>query len=210
MGLRIKLSITAQVTPGHYIDVNGMLLLTASGSNESIPAESFVSFSQGDRRTGMFEYVCKNTGLWGGYSDVSVSNPFWGIAVLNTTPTLVELALKSPAAETAPKDFTFSISYDDGATWNTVLTVVGATGYAPYQWKRWALLSPVTVGGNATTITGAPAEYVALHFWGSKELQALITPNAQGDWEAVVWPGEYSLTYYATGFKPVCHGPYIF
>lgn len=102
------------------------------------------------------------------------------------------------------------LSWDGGATWETALTVTNYTGYAIGALRRWPLVSAVTIGGNATTIEGAPAEAVALHYWGSKELKALITPDENGDWEASVWPGAYSLTYYATGFKPVCHGPYTF
>ena len=215
MGLKVKISITASVN-SNYVGLSVCKLVSDYGGNTAVPASSF-AWSTYNLYIGSFQSCYNEANLWQSYSNsVSPATPFWGQANFDSVPVIKEVVIQGQQLGTqeeinrSPKDFTVSASFDEGVTWTTLLTVTGFTGYTIGQVTRFSLLQQVTIGGNATTRTGEPAEEVAIHHWLTRELDQTVIPDAQGNWTATIWPGNYSLTYFADGFKPVCHGPYLF
>ncbi|MBK1710708.1 hypothetical protein CKO17_16815 [Marichromatium gracile] len=64
------------------------------------------------------------------------------------------------------------------------------------------------INGSARRGDGTPADSVLVRDWISHEPVAIATPDAAGDWSVRLVPGQYDITYLATGCAPVCHGPY--
>ena len=216
MGLKVKISITASVN-SDYVVLSVCKLVSDYGENTAVPASSFAGSNNLYISSTTFEACYQGINIWHSKANsVSPSTPFWGQANFDSVPVIRELVIQGQPFGTQeeinrlPKDFTVSASLDEGVTWTTLLTVTGFTGYTMGQVTRFSLLLPVTIGGNATTRTGEPAEEVAIHYWLTRELAQTVIPDAQGNWTATILPGNYSLTYFADGFKPVCHGPYLF
>lgn len=216
MGLQVKISITASVNSA-YVALFTCKLVSEYGGTTTIPASSFAGSTDNLYGGSSFEKCYTGIDFWHSKENaVSPANPLWGQANFDSVPVIKELVIRGQPCGSleeigrSPKDFTVSASLDEGVTWTTLLTVAGFTGYTAGQVTRFSLIRPVTIGGNATTRTGDPAEEVIIHHWLTRERYQTIIPDAQGNWTATIWPGNYSLTYFADGFKPVCHGPYLF
>ena len=68
----------------------------------------------------------------------------------------------------------------------------------------------VRIAGNAVTVDGTAVDSVAVFDWTSKALLAHVGDIAAGgDWEATVNSEEVGITYFAAGFSPETHGPYV-
>lgn len=217
MGLKVKISITASVN-SDYVALSVCKLVSEYGGNTAVPASSFAGSNNLYISSTSFENCYQGINVWhSNENGVSPATPLWGQANFDSVPVIKELVIQGQVVSgteeeinRSPKDFTVSSSLDDGVTWTTLLTVIGFTEYTMGQVARFSLLQQLTIGGNATTCTGEPAEEVAIHHWLSRELDQTVIPDAQGNWTATILPGNYSLTYFADGFKPVCHGPYLF
>lgn len=58
-------------------------------------------------------------------------------------------------------------------------------------------------------LTSAGADTVAIYDALTRELILTTTPEAEtGEWAAEVYAGEYTVSYFADGCRPVTHGPY--
>jgi len=64
------------------------------------------------------------------------------------------------------------------------------------------------IGNTAKTILGAQADFVIIFNWYSGDKFKIITPNINGEWNTVIVPGVYGITYIADGYQPITHGPY--
>ena len=217
MGLQVKISITAAVD-SEYVALNVCKLVSEYGGDTAVPASSFAGSANVYISSTTFEACYQGINVWHSNGNgVSPESPFWGQANFDSVPVIKELVIQGQVVtgtlheiNRAPKDFTVSVSLDEGVTWTTLLAVTGFTEYTVGQVTRFSLLQQLTIGGNATTLTGEPAEEVVIHHWLTRERYQTIIPDAQGNWTTTIWPGNYSLTYFADGFKPVCHGPYLF
>ena len=69
----------------------------------------------------------------------------------------------------------------------------------------------VRIAGNAVTVDGTAVDSVAVFDWTSKALLAHVEDiAASGDWETTIYSGEgFGITYFAAGFSPETHGPYV-
>lgn len=70
------------------------------------------------------------------------------------------------------------------------------------------LFSPVGISGIAVKIGGGAAEQVVIRNATTRELEVVAIPASNGEWTAEVSPGDYDISYFADGLKPLCHGPY--
>jgi len=68
-----------------------------------------------------------------------------------------------------------------------------------------AVLSGQAVAGPS----GDPVEYVQLIGTRSRGRVFVVKPDAEGNWTVTVPTGEYMVTYFAAGFSPETHGPYV-
>lgn len=83
-----------------------------------------------------------------------------------------------------------------------------ATQQAEDLFWSFVTTESAVVTGNAVTLDGTPAEAVRFFTWPDGPLVAVVTPDAQGDWEAVLVFGTYGVTYIADGYAGQTHGPY--
>lgn len=68
----------------------------------------------------------------------------------------------------------------------------------------------IRIAGSAVTVDGTAVDSVAVFDWTSKALLAHVGDIAAGgDWEATVGSEEVGITYFAAGFSPETHGPYV-
>lgn len=215
MGLRIRISITAPVS-GSYVVLGTCKLVSVLGSNTEIPGINFSGSSNIYYSTTSFENCYNHTDVWHSSSGgVSPQTPLVGEVEFSGTPTIAELVIQCAAygssleIDRSPKDFTVSKSLDNGLTWTVIKEVINYTNYTIGQATRFQIIQPITVGGTAVKAAGGGAEQVAIHNWATRELTVLVTPDATtGEWEAEVFPDDYSITYSADGCQPICHGPY--
>lgn len=64
------------------------------------------------------------------------------------------------------------------------------------------------VSGNLTAQDGTPGDAVCFFTWEGRQAVATFFPDANGDWEGQLNPGEYGVTYLAAGCRPQTYGPY--
>ena len=64
------------------------------------------------------------------------------------------------------------------------------------------------LSGNAIKATGGAADLVLIRDAATHGHIKTATPDGGGDWSADVPPGEYDITYFASGCQPISHGPY--
>lgn len=71
---------------------------------------------------------------------------------------------------------------------------------------RWR---PVTIGGTVVVSGNGGADQVVVRDVATRKIANTATPNpTTGVWSATVQEGEYDISYFAAGAKPVCHGSY--
>lgn len=63
--------------------------------------------------------------------------------------------------------------------------------------------------GAAVTASGPAVDKIAVFPWMDGVVRQVVTPAANGGWEArLQGPGQYGVTYMASGHQPITHGPY--
>jgi hypothetical protein len=68
--------------------------------------------------------------------------------------------------------------------------------------------APYLLTGRAITTQGVRADEVVFRRWDDRRLAGVFTPKADGSWAAYVPADTYDITYFASGCKPRCDGPY--
>lgn len=69
--------------------------------------------------------------------------------------------------------------------------------------------TPIAQSGTVTVSGNGGADIVAIHDASNRQLVTTAIPDEDtGAWTASVPPGDYTISYFAAGCRPVTHGPY--
>ncbi len=207
MTTQIRINITAN-NSGDYTVIERCYFVTAIGSTVPIAASGFFGSSNLYTSNLNFQSVYMQNGVW---HSTSAGVPFiGGIICDDPSARPVEVVIKNTTnvAGRSLKNFTVEQSFNGGANWQILKEFTNQIGWATGEVRRFTLVQPVTLAGNATKVGGGPADEVVIRHWETRALIAIATPDAGGAWSVDVLPGNYDITYFAADCAPVCHGPY--
>lgn len=79
---------------------------------------------------------------------------------------------------------------------------------ADVTWRTLTNENSTTLSGKVDVGENAP-DRIFIFDWDSGELQASITPNANGEWSTLVVRGtQFGITYIKEGCNPITEGKY--